>query len=573
MFSLTHREAPSTGEKLAMVIAVLLFASLSIWQAIASEGFLEADGCTHYMYARWAFEYPVYFVDIWGRPFKTALYAPAAAAAGLIGVRLTSLVVAIATAFIAYMIARGQRFRWPALALIFTLAQPLVFLHSFSELTELPFAMLLGLAFLAYQRRRLGIMTLLAGLLPLSRPEGFGFILLTAVLLLYHRRWGLLPVLAMPVMGWQIAGAMLYREPQHWWNWLPRHWPYAGESLYPRGPIWHFAALLPAVVGPALFPFALIGAWKSLFVAPESNDAAMAWREEARGLSGSHVGEVAETTSSDNEIGVIRSFISSHRVRVQILIAVIPLMIFAGHSALYALGKMASNGELRYLLIVAPFWALLTAKGWEWVWERFIRKYEVAEINDVASTHSSYTIQPASFKGWRSPFRYAAVAALAPILANHGYKVLPLVQTEDWKAAARIAHWYQTSGVADDYPYIMAAHPGVAYALDWPTLDPRLREWNRENVQTVPKGTVGVWDLVYAVHNADRRKSVDSFDASPTPPRKWIADWKAGKLLCLGSFDDPFVFWSLSVSDRKIDGSMTPIRVVPGDRARVERDW
>ncbi len=50
------------------------------------------------------------------------------------------------------------------LALIFTLGQPLLFLHSFSELTELPFALVVGLAFLSYQRRRWWWMAALAAI-------------------------------------------------------------------------------------------------------------------------------------------------------------------------------------------------------------------------------------------------------------------------------------------------------------------------------------------------------------------------------------------------------------------------
>jgi hypothetical protein len=214
-----------------------------------------------------------------------------------------------------------------------------------------------------------------------------------------------------------------------------------------------------------------------------------------------------------------------HAFRIELLIAAVPLMIFVGHSVLYALGKMASNGELRYMLIVAPFWALLAARGWEWVWERFVlapspgtpresrgegsyAKNEGAGMKDEGGgPDPSFRPHPSSL-GWRAPFRYAALAAIAPVFANLGYKVLPLVQTEDWKTAARIAEWYKTSGVAKDYPYIMAAHPGIAYALDWSLLDPRLVDWSLSNVERHPPGTVLVWDWIYGEHNADRHKSV-----------------------------------------------------------------
>lgn len=514
-------------ERVPIILSILVFASLSIVCAVTSEGFLEADGCTHYMYARWAFEYPVYFVDIWGRPFKTALYAPAAATLGLIGVRLTSLAVAIAIAFIAYAIARGQQYRWPALAVIFTFAQPILFLHSFSELTELPFAMLLGGAFLAYQRRQWWALTVLAGLLPLSRPEGFGFVALAAILLAAHRKWLWLPILAAPVMAWQIAGAMLYREPGDWWRWLAKHWPYAGDSLYAAGPIWHFVALLPAVVGPLVFPFVLLG------IQARRHGGTKARSERAG----------REALSSRAYVPTcLHAFFANHRYRCDVLIAAIPLMILVGHSVLYWLGKMASNGEVRYMLIVAPFWALLACRGWGWVWNALFPR-------------------PGERRGWRSPCFWAGVMALLPIFANRAYKVLPLVQTEDWKTAARIAEWYKTSGVAKDYPQVMVSHPGVVYALDWSLLDPRLREFNRENVAACPDGTVLIWDAIYGEHNADRRKSVRSSEIGAS----WIPDSATLDRLVPrkripGRNGLDIRHWAIYISDRAVDGSPTPTK-------------
>src|SRR4051812_20543479 len=149
------------ADLLPILLAVLIFSATSIWCAIKSDGFLEADSLTHYLYARFAILETHYLVNIWGRPLVTGLYALPAYLFGRMGVRVTSLVLALLCGFVAYAIARRQQYRWPVLALIFTLAQPLVFLHSFSELTELPFAALIGLAFLAYQRRQFLTMTIL----------------------------------------------------------------------------------------------------------------------------------------------------------------------------------------------------------------------------------------------------------------------------------------------------------------------------------------------------------------------------------------------------------------------------
>src|SRR3954464_15491740 len=141
-----------------IIIATLVFAALSLTAALKSPGFLEADACTHYQYARFALGETHYLVNVWGRPFVTALYAVPATYYGRTGVRVTSLICALLIAAIAWRIASDQKYRWPALAFIFTLAQPLVFLHSFSELTELPFALLLAMAFWSYRRRHFVVM-------------------------------------------------------------------------------------------------------------------------------------------------------------------------------------------------------------------------------------------------------------------------------------------------------------------------------------------------------------------------------------------------------------------------------
>ena len=44
----------------------------------------------------------------------------------------------------------------------------------------------------------------------------------------------------------------------NWLMWLRHEWPYAQKSAYAPGSLFHFVALLPALVGPVAFPFVLI---------------------------------------------------------------------------------------------------------------------------------------------------------------------------------------------------------------------------------------------------------------------------------------------------------------------------
>jgi hypothetical protein len=173
------------------------------------------------------------------------------------------------------------------------------------------------------------------------------------------------------------------------------------------------------------------------------------------------------------------------------LIALLPLSILVGHSLLYWLGKMASNGEARYMLVVAPFWGLLTAAGWEWAFERL---------------------------HWRRAVLWAGLAALFPVLLNHrlsagpiplGYKVIPLVLSEDWHRAREVAEWYNDPAIRERYPRLMASHPGIFYFLDQsPTARDVSAEWREATLKEAQPGTLLIWDSIYGVFNSDAARSI-----------------------------------------------------------------
>jgi hypothetical protein len=431
------------GDWRAITLAIAILAGLSILCAVTSQGFLEADGCSHYLYARFAFAEPSYFVNVWGRPIVTALYAMPAVIGRRLGVRFMSLAVAVACAFVARSLAKEQGLRRPALALIFTVGQPLVFLHSFSELTELPFALMLGLALLAYSRRAFFWMTLLVAFMPACRPEGFALLAVAAAALVFHRRWALIALLPAGVLIWNVAGWILYGRSGVWWHWLGQNWPYAAQSLYQPGSLAHFVMLMPAVTSPLVFPATCIGIALSL----------RPWRQ----------------------------FFSDHLSRCMIVTAAVPLGILAGHSLLYWTGRMASSGELRYMLTAAPLWGVLADRGWEWA---------------------------AAKLSCRGPVIVAGVAVLAAALVNNSYRVLPVGLDVDWLRARDIAQWYQTWPGRSRYPAIMTAHPGIYYFLDQSMVGPGSREWKQSAVAAAPPGTLLVWDSIYGVYNSDQNRSV-----------------------------------------------------------------
>jgi len=437
-----HSDMQQNGSgRRTAVIAIAAFALCSAVAAVRSRGFLEADAATHYLFARHAFAYPQYFVDVWGRPLCTALFALGARAGGLVGVRLTSLAVAIGCGVVAYALASGQGRRWPALALIFTLGQPLLFLHSFSELTELPFALLAGLALLAYQRKHWGWLAILAAMAPMGRPEGFCFLPLAAVALAAHRQWKWMVVLPMGLVAWDLAGCWLSEPPRGlWWRWLIDHWPYEAGSAYRPGPLLYLVAALPMLTGPLALPAMWIGM--------------------ARGL------------------GRMGGFFARHEDRMECLIAGGPLVVLVGHSLLSWRGMLSSNGELRYLLVAAPMWGILSGSGWEWIFSRL---------------------------AWPRPASWAALAVVAPGLINFYWRVIPT--PPPWPDAQRLVAWYHGSALREAYPRILTNHPGIYFYMDVSPADGRyVQPWTPEAVDHPPAGVLLLWDPIFAVYNADARR-------------------------------------------------------------------
>ena len=445
-----------------VLASVLLFSAISLALNVTSSGFLEADGITHYLYARWAIAEPHLLTNVWGRPFVTAIHALPAQLPGtflgqpwgLIGVRAASMLLAVGSALIAWRVAVGQGPAYghdrPGLAALFLLCMPLVILHSISELTELPFAFLAILALWAYQKRAWWLLALAAGLLPAARPEGFGFALLAVGGLVLHRRWEVL-ILPLPVIAWDRLGWWQYghEAPGAWWHlfrWLAANWPYSGESAYKPGPLLKFVGMLPAVVGPLIMPMLIVGIIAAVFTRRQGPDdePRPAWRD--------------------------------HHVRVAWLIAFVPLLVLVVHSLLHWRGKMASSGEIRYLACVAPFWALLAARGWDELSRRL---------------------------RWRWDYLLAAVAAVGPVLAMQlYYPIVPLEADVPGREAVEVARWYEQSELSRTHPRLMSDHPIIWYTLD---LNPQKKGGGKDRIREPEPGSTFLWHDIYSTHNADDR--------------------------------------------------------------------
>jgi hypothetical protein len=446
------------------VIVVAIFAVLSFACAIVSPGFVAADACTHYLYAKYAFADPVNLVDVWARPLCTLVFAIGAQLGGRLGVRFVCIAIAISCGLVASAIARAQNSRRPELAMLFTFAGPLFFLFSFSEMTELPFALVLGAAVLSYQKKRWMIFALLAGLLPTARPEGFGFVVLAGLALMLQTRWVALIVLMAPLLAWDLAGWVLTHRVGPWYAWLGHAWPWSEHSLYGRGSIFTFAAAVPLIVSPLILPATIVGVWQYI------------------------------RSFFSSAVGAPRSILQHENV-VRLMIAFIPLSVLIGHSVLRWLGRFGSFGEARYLLVAAPLWGVLSARGWNWIFEQM---------------------------QWKHAMRWAVTAVCLPFTVNCFYPVVPIRLAKDWQVAARFAEAYKAQSSAGIHYRVIASHPGIFYFLGIdPNAGDRQNAFTTSLIASPPPGAVLVWDPIYSSRNAsaDDAATLDAIDSAG-----WISD-------------------------------------------------
>src|SRR5258708_17095539 len=94
-----------TGGSRLAVIAVVFMAVIGVLLIFLFPGSPEQDVDYHFLMARTAWVDHFYFVDVWGRPLFTTLFAPVALL-GFIPARFFPLAISVATAWQTYRLSR-----------------------------------------------------------------------------------------------------------------------------------------------------------------------------------------------------------------------------------------------------------------------------------------------------------------------------------------------------------------------------------------------------------------------------------------------------------------------------------
>ena len=394
-YSASNRRAP---------LLLALFLVISVGVAFVTRSTYDSgDSIKHYLFARYAIQYPMNYLDSWAKPLFTLL-ASGPAQAGFIGMKLFQCGVVALSAWCAFVVARALRLPAPELAIVFTYAAPDYFFIQFSGLTEPLFGLVLVGAVALAVTGRPGWSAALISLLPFVRSEGFMLIGIWVVYLAWERQWRFLPLLLLGYAVFSAVGAVVLGD----LGWVFGHNPYATVSVYGHGDWDHFWIHLPYLLGRVLWALALIGAGRMLLdcFRPERRRAPL-FRAELFLIYGSIVVFVGAHTIFWAK-GLFNSF-----GLTRVLTVTAPLFAVAALSGLAGVAQvgqsLAARRRIRIAVAVAAVLLPAVEPGSDFPWQHDFTLPPDQQVVENAAAWMRRTYGPAS-RPLAYEFPYVAVA-------------------------------------------------------------------------------------------------------------------------------------------------------------------
>ncbi len=226
-----------------VLLAYLIIAALTI---VYFNGTGDAgDSVHHYLFAKYAPSHPKLFFDHWAKPVYVLL-ASAFAQFGFIGIKVFNVILTLGSIYTTFRIARHLKLSNAVSAAVIYIFAPLVFVLTFSGLTEPLFALFLSLGVLFAIKNKYLVACLIISFLPFIRSEGLIFLGVFAVYFFWNKQWKLIPQLLFGHLCYSIAGYFVYGD----LLWVFKKIPYASlNSVYGEGGLFHYVEQLVYVVG------------------------------------------------------------------------------------------------------------------------------------------------------------------------------------------------------------------------------------------------------------------------------------------------------------------------------------
>jgi len=347
----------------AILLCGAVFFVLSLWLVVwPFTG--ETDSVLHFLTAQRVISDPKIALGAWARPLhKLLLVGPASF--GIIPARGFQAILTIALMWQTTRLAEELCLKRAWLTGAMLIWQPLVFALGSDTMTEIPFALGTTIALRLWNARRFGWSCVVAGLLPLLRPEGFALAAGAALLTLINTRDRVsrrLTYASLALIGaalWAIACMIVTGNWRYFidvWS-----WPMSSYQSYGHGSLLHYLVRWPWYCGWILFPLFCLGIVSAL-------------RERRMRLPLALWGTIFVIHTLLYWRGM---FASIGEMRILVTTSSVTALV-----CLYGWNLLANRGYLR----PAIAWTLaLLASGWVMVeYARHVRHYECFAVRDIA---------------------------------------------------------------------------------------------------------------------------------------------------------------------------------------------
>ena len=294
----------------------------------------EGDSIMHYLYARYAFQYPDHFFHQWAKPVYVLFAAPFAQL-GFTGIKIFNLIISTTTIWLTYKTAEKLVIPNSSLAALFAVFSPMMIIVTLSGLTEPLFAcwMMIGLYNLIIGKKTFSLCWL--SFLPFVRSEGLIILCVVLIYLLIKRYFKFIPLLIAGHVVYAIAGYSTHKDFLWVFNTLPNA---VWSSAYGHGTWMHFVENLPEIISIPLCFLFVSGLLYGLIALTK------------KFLFGD------KTVVSDEELYLIYG---------------VCVIYFLGHVAFWALGIFNSFGLLRVMVGIVPLIAIISLRGYNAITQTF----------------------------------------------------------------------------------------------------------------------------------------------------------------------------------------------------------
>lgn len=321
-----------TNKTLAPFVLLITAVVLILVQWLSTGVSGETDSITHYHFARFAFKYPAFFLNHWGKPLFTILAAPLSQF-GYTGAIAFNLLCGLLSGWFAYMIAKRMEYRHAWAAIIFTVFTPLYLFIMFSSLTEILFSLVLIISIYLFVSKRFIWAAIVISMIPYARTEGVMFVILFIPALLWLKQYKAIPFLLAGFLFFSLIGIPQYHD----FFWFFTQMPYSlnSSSLYGSGSFWYYFGMLDYTMN---YPLLILGITGLAFI----------------------ILNLKKDLKSLREVKTVTLYFL-------ILPAFFGFVIAQSYLWWKGLGILASD---RFMACVLPLAAIIAVIGFDWVMEK-----------------------------------------------------------------------------------------------------------------------------------------------------------------------------------------------------------